>query len=236
MPSDVKRLAADLASAPQASALVGISADHIQAMDRLQRVNFVNSLSGFKSANLVGTVSETGATNLAIVSSVVHLGADPPLMGMVTRPRSVERHTVENILATGVFTLNHVHTGIVKASHQTAARYPREQSEFEQVGLTPYYSLGHAAPYVAESRLSIGLKLRECKHLDINDTDFLIGEVVQVLVLPEAVTADGFIDLQALGTVAVSGLDSYHRTERLGRLRYPKPDSAPEWMASPLAG
>ena len=37
-----------------------------------------------------------------------------------------------------------------------------------------------------------------------------------------AVAEDGFIDLQALETVAVTGLDSYHSTHKLARLPYAK--------------
>ena len=41
-------------------------------MDNRHRVNFINSLSGYKSANLIGTSSRKNEDNLAIVSSVVH--------------------------------------------------------------------------------------------------------------------------------------------------------------------
>ncbi|MFT6388340.1 MAG: hypothetical protein ACJAUP_001720 [Cellvibrionaceae bacterium] len=49
------------------------------AMSDRFHVNFINSLSGFKSANLIGTVDSVQNTNLAIVSSVIHLCAKPPL-------------------------------------------------------------------------------------------------------------------------------------------------------------
>ena len=51
----------------------------IKAMDPRRRAAFMNSVSGFKSANLVGTVNAKGQTNLAIMSSAVHLGSSPPL-------------------------------------------------------------------------------------------------------------------------------------------------------------
>ena len=34
---------------------------------------------------------------------------------------------------------------------------------------------------------------------------------------------DGYLDIEAAGTVAVSGLDGYHRATRLARLPYAKP-------------
>ncbi|WP_111642291.1 flavin reductase family protein [Marinimicrobium alkaliphilum] len=175
-----------------------VSRAEIDAMDPRFRVQFINSLSGFKSLNLVGTVDADGRENLAIVSSVIHLGANPPLMAMVTRPRSVERHTVDNLMATGVFTLNHVRPDFVEAAHQTSARYPREQSEFAQVGLTPWYSGTFPAPYVAESALRIGLRWRESKLIELNDTELIIGEIDEVHLDQQAWRDDGSVDLEAL--------------------------------------
>ncbi|NCU05821.1 MAG: flavin oxidoreductase, partial [Chitinophagaceae bacterium] len=48
----------------------------IQRWERFYRGNFINSLSGFKSASLIATVNKEGSSNLAIFSNIVHLGAD----------------------------------------------------------------------------------------------------------------------------------------------------------------
>lgn len=193
-------------------------------MENAERVKFINSLSGFKSANLIGTSNRRNEDNLAIISSVVHLGANPPLIGFIMRPHSVDRHTLENIEDTGVYTINHVHAGIIKQAHQTSARYPREQSEFTECQLTAERLDGFHAPYVKESKLSMGVKLVEVATITHNGTEFVIGEVQWVRTDETAVRADGYIDIEALNTVAVSGLDGYHTTERLVRLSYAKPD------------
>ena len=83
-----------------------IDAAGIDAMAQRYRANFINSLSGYKSANLIGTCNEQQQTNLAIISSVVHIGANPPLMGMIMRPHTVTRDTLGNIKQTGLFTIN----------------------------------------------------------------------------------------------------------------------------------
>ena len=76
-----------------------LSKQDIANTSRIRRLNIVNSLSGIKPANLVGTISNNNETNLAIFSSVVHLGSDPALLGFVLRPeQEVRRHTYENIL------------------------------------------------------------------------------------------------------------------------------------------
>ncbi|MEM9257109.1 MAG: flavin reductase family protein [Pseudomonadota bacterium] len=204
-----------------------ISAHDIATMPRRRRAALVNSLSGCKSANLVGTVNSHGRTNLAIMSSVVHLGSDPPLLALVVRPGGDERHTLTNILANGHYSLNHVNADIVEQAHQTAARYPAEVSEFTATGLTPQWVEGFPAPLVGEANLSLGMRLREQQRLDINGTHLVIGEVELIEMPGEAWREDGSLDLAAAGTVALSGLDSYHRIESTKRMAYAKPDLPP---------
>ncbi|MFD2167404.1 flavin reductase family protein [Thalassotalea euphylliae] len=196
----------------------------LNTLEARYRTRLINSLSGFKSANLIGTQDADGQLNLAIVSSVVHLGANPPLIGMIMRPNSVPRHTFSNIIDTGLFTINQISTEFWQAAHQTSARYEQEQSEFDVVGLTPEFLENFDAPFVAESQLKYGVKLLEVKHIEANNTEFIIGEVCQIHVADSAVRNDGYIDIESLETVAVSGLDSYHVTNRLSRLSYAKPD------------
>ena len=38
--------------------------------DRIKRLNMINSLTGIKPGNIVGSISNDGKTNLAIISSV----------------------------------------------------------------------------------------------------------------------------------------------------------------------
>ena len=199
--------------------------DDIAALDKSQRVLFINSLSGFKSANLVGTADKEGNSNLAIVSSVVHIGANPPLLAMVMRPHTVPRGTLENILQTGVYTLNQVHADIYQQAHQTSARYPEEVSEFDAVGLHEQWLTDFKAPFVQESVIKIGMQFREQHTLDINGTEFIIGEIVSIEMPDDLVVDDGFVSLEKAGTVAVSSLDTYHSTQTLGSLSYAKPET-----------
>ncbi|MEL6821837.1 MAG: flavin reductase [Calditrichota bacterium] len=205
-----------------------VSRKDIDSMPQRYRAHFINCLSGFKSANLIGTADKNGNTNLAIVSSVFHLGANPPYVGMIIRPHTVPRGTMENILDTGYYTINHVHSEFCKLAHQTSARYEENISEFDEVGLQAEYSDAHSAPYVAESRLKMGVTFREHKVIELNGTNLIIGEIIEVIVSDSAVAEDGFIDIESLKSVAVSGLDRYHQTTALGRLSYAKPDKDPE--------
>ncbi len=197
--------------------------EDIENLESRNRALFINSLSGFKSANLIGTCDDQRNSNLAIISSVVHIGSHPPLLAMIIRPHSVARHTLENILDTQFYTINHINESIYQQAHQTSARYEAHISEFKAVGLQELWLENFAAPFVEESRIKMGMKLREHHHLSINQTELIIGEIIQVHVADEFLHEDGFVDIEQAGTVAVCSLDSYHLTSLLSRLAYAKP-------------
>jgi len=197
--------------------------EDILKFEKLYRATFINSISGFKSASLIGTISSEGKTNLAIFNSVIHVGANPPALGFLMRPVSVERHTYNNIRETGYFTINHINKEIFRQAHQTSASYEKNISEFDACGLTPEFTEAIKAPYVKESKIKIGLKFIEEQKIKSNDTIFMVGEIIEII-LPDDVTAkDGFVDIEKAGSIAISGLDCYHETKRITRLSYAKP-------------
>lgn len=197
--------------------------DDIDAMEKRSRANLINSLSGYKSANLLGTANSQGHTNLALMSSVFHVGANPPLVGMLVRPHSVPRHSLENLMEIGEYTLNVVTRQMYKQAHQTTARYPREQSEFAAVGLDEEYSTRVKVPYVAQSLIKTGLSLVETQTLAVNDTVLVIGEIIELRINEALLGDDGQLNHTAAQTVTITGLDEYHVASSLERLAYPKP-------------
>ncbi len=205
-----------------------ITKGKISEFEKQYRINLINSLSGFKSANLIGTVSKEGKTNLAIFSSVIHVGANPPMMGFLMRPVSVERHTYNNIKETGYFTINHINKEIFKQAHQTSARYEENVSEFDACKLTPQFTEVVKAPYVEESKIKIGLKFVEEQEIKANGTIFIVGEIVELILSDDLIKKDGYLDIEKAGTIAISGLDSYHKTKRVARLSYAKPGIEPK--------
>src|SRR5215203_6237250 len=130
-----------------------ISAAAIDDMERFYRANLINSLTGFKSVNLIGTINQNGKTNLGVFSSIVHIGSNPALIGYINRPRSAAPHTLANIEASGVYTMNHIHPDFISQAHQTSAKYPDTVSEFDAVGLTPQFLDGFVAPFVEQSQI-----------------------------------------------------------------------------------
>ena len=204
--------------------MLTFSLDDIQNMSRIPRLTLINAITGFKSGNLIGTADANGLTNLAIFSSAVHIGSDPPLLGIVTRPivadGKTSRHTYENIKNSGFFTINHVNSDIIEQAHQTSASYPDGVSEFAAAGLTPQYLGLKNVPYVLESRIKMGLEYVEEYFIKANQTVMIIGKVIELILPDDCLDDKGNLDLTLAGTVAVSGLDSYYETKIVKRLPY----------------
>mgnify|MGYP003886262877 CR=1 FL=1 len=195
-------------------------------MDRRYRANLINSISGAKSANLIGTISEVGTSNVALFSSVFHLGADPALVGMLSRPNTVPRHTLENIRATGVYSINHVHSGMIQTAHLSSAR--SDGDKFKLTGLGEEFVDGFKAPFVRESFVKIGLSLEQVIDIELNGTHLIIGRVEHILIPNNCLLMDGDIDFSVLDSVAVTGLYTYHQLQQLEKLPYTKSDRGKE--------
>jgi flavin reductase (DIM6/NTAB) family NADH-FMN oxidoreductase RutF len=191
--------------------------------NRIYRANFINSLSGYKPAFLIGTVNDQGNPNLAIFSNIIHFGADPAMIGFLNRPREAAPHTIANIEVTRSFTLNQVTASMVDQAHQTSAKYPEGVSEFEATGLTPKWKDDFIAPFVKESEVRIGMELSEIIPIKTNGTFLIIGKVKNVEVSEKIIREDGFLDLESLYTVCTQGIDGYFIPKSLKRLKYAKP-------------
>mgnify|MGYP003599344675 FL=1 len=201
-----------------------ITYEQIMNMEKQKRVHFANSLGGFKSVGLIGTQNKSRQTNLAIVDSILHIGSNPPLFGMIFRPGVVERHTLENILETGFYTINHINENIFKQAHQTSARYDRTISEFDVTDLNSEYKNDFFAPFVEESQVQLAMEFKEKIILNINNTILVIGEVKAVYFPENCLQKDGFLDIEKAESITCSGLDSYHKTAKIDRLSYAKPN------------
>ncbi|WBA43775.1 flavin reductase family protein [Hymenobacter canadensis] len=204
-----------------------LTSDDILGLEKIFRLNLINALPGYKPANLIGTATPDGATNLAIFSSVLHLGSAPAVLGLVTRPTTVPRHTYQNLKDTGCFTINHVPTSHVAQAHYTSADFPANESEFDACGFTAAWRDGFPAPYVAESPISIGLRLKE--ELPIHNGTVLLVGTVEHIYLPEALLLpDGTLDLPAAEAVCISGLDTYYQAQSIGAFAYARPGQGPQ--------
>ena len=199
------------------------SVEQIKLMDRFTRTHFINTLSGFKSVSLIGTINKVGQTNLAIFSNLVHIGADPALIGFINRPTEAAPHTLANIQETEYYSVNHIHSGIYEKAHQTSAKYPEHISEFEAVGLTPLFRPGISAPFVGESQIQYLLKLEEVIPIKLNGTFLVVGSLQQAFIPEEIMEEDGYLSIEKANSLCSLGINGYYETKFLDKLPYAKP-------------
>ena len=206
-----------------------INSNQISAMDKVYRLNLINSITGFKSANLIGSVDTDGNENLAVFSSITHLGSNPALVGLVLRPTTVPRHTYENILNTGCYTVNAVTNELKARAHFTSAKFDKVQSEFDKCALTAEYHKGFAAPFVKESPIQLGLSLEEDIEIKTNNTRLLVGKIQVINIDGNAIHPNGMVDLASLNVQTISGLNRYHSPDTGAIFPYARTNEVPEF-------
>ncbi len=201
----------------------------LELLDRVTRLKIINSVTGIKPANLIGTIDDKGNTNLAIFSSVVHLGSNPALLGFISRPQTAEvGHTIRNIIQSGCYTMNHIHPEFIKKAHYTSAKFSEDISEFERCNLSEEYVNNFKAPFVKESSFKMGMRFKEAIDIKINGTVLVIGEIEQ-LILPNTAIVNDDIDLEATESVGVSGLNTYYSLKKIDSYPYARVSQVPEF-------
>lgn len=204
------------------------TAQQLSLLDKRFKANLVNSVTGYKSANLIGTISENGISNLAVFNSIVHIGSNPALLGFILRPLTVERHTYDNIKATKFFTVNQIHTNIITQAHQTSAKYPKGISEFGKTGLHELFVNGIPAPFVKASAIQIACKYVNEYVIEENGCLLVIGSIELLRIHKSFVKTDGWVNHEKAQSAAIIGLDGYAQGQILNRFEYARPDQPPK--------
>ena len=193
----------------------------ISSADKVTRLRMINAITGIKPANLIGTQDASGRHNLAVFSSVVHLGSNPALIGFILRPYGeVPRHTWQNIQATGHYTINHIPASMTEQAHRTSAKFPEEVSEFERCGFTPETVSGIRAPFVGESTLKIGLSFVSATEIPLNGTTLVIGKIIYLSIPDHFIDEAGELDLAQANSAGISGLNTYYSLHKIGQYPY----------------
>ena len=192
--------------------------DYIKNADRIWRLNFINSITGIKPANLIGSKSKNGKENLAIFSSVVHLGSNPALLGFVIRPQHKKKsHTFLNIQETQYFTINSITESFYKKAHLTSSKI--SESEFDVFNIDKEYIEDFHAPFVKKSPLKIGMRIENLVNLP-NGCKLIIGSIELISIIDSYLDSAGKIDLDQSDIVGISGLNSYYSLSFLDYLPY----------------
>lgn len=200
-----------------------ITNDDILNYDSRYRATFINSLAGIKQVFLIGTKSNGGFSNLGIFNSLIHIGANPPYWGFISRPNTVKRDTLNNIKENENYTINFLDKKYFKKAHHTAASYEKEYSEFKAAGFIEEYQDNFNAPFVKEAFVKIAMKLEEISEIKLNGTLLVIGKIEKIIIDENIISQDGFVALEKENNLICSGLDAYYETKFIERLEYAKP-------------
>ncbi|MBM3452182.1 MAG: flavin oxidoreductase [Bacteroidetes bacterium] len=200
--------------------MICIDKIEFQKLAKVPRLHLINSCMGFKSANLIGTISKDGITNLAVFSSITHLGSDPALLGFILRPTTVPRHTYTNLKDIGFFSVNAISESFIRSAHQTSANYPKEVSEFEATGIAVEWKQTINVPFVRDSAVQLLCKYVNEYEIKENGTIHVIASIEKIFVKDELLGEDYWIQLDKGNVVAINGLDGYSKTELIERLPY----------------
>tara|TARA_R110002049_G_scaffold68060_5_gene176511 strand:- start:1749 stop:2366 length:618 start_codon:yes stop_codon:yes gene_type:complete len=197
--------------------------DDIQDLDKIYKINLINSCSGFKSANLLGSISSQGVANVAVFSSVTHLGSNPPTLGFILRPTTVPRDTYKNIKESGVFTINHIYEEIIEDAHHTSAKYPENVSEFDVTKLEDEYKGDFKAPFVKGSPVQMSMKFIEEIYVSSNDVMLIVAQIQELYIHDNLLQKDGLINLSEGNIATINGLDTYAIPKFKKQLSYQRP-------------
>lgn len=205
------------------------TSEQIKKLDKITRLKIINSVTGIKPGNLIGTIDNKGQTNLAIFSSVVHLGSNPPLLGFISRPKGKEfGHTYRNIQENGQYTINHIHPEFIKNAHYTSAKFDAAVSEFDYCNLSEEYLKDFKAPFLKESTFKMGMSFKEAIEIKSNGTILVIGEIEHLLI-PDIAIENNEVDLELSDSIGISGLNTYYSLKKIESYPYAAVSEVPEF-------
>ena len=199
------------------------NSESLDSLNKIYRINLINSITGYKSANLLGTISKKGVENVAIFSSITHLGSNPALLSFFVRPNVVPRDTYKNIKEKKIFTVNHISQEKIDDAHHTSAKYKEEISEFEKTNLQSEYKSNWGAPFVKDSAIQLGCKYVNEYYLKENGCSLIIASIEIIFIKEGLLQNDGWVELSKGNVVTVNGLDAYALPKTLKRLKYARP-------------
>ena len=190
-------------------------------LDKHFRANLINSVIGVKQASLIGTVGSNCISNLALFSSTVHLGSNPPLVAIFSRPEGdAPKQTLNNILDIKDYSINHVNKSIINRARSCSFKFTSEESEFTECNLSEEYIVNCKAPIVKESNVSFAVRYQ--RHLSIQDNGVImvIGKIKSIFVNEGIIQDNGEIDFNQSSSIGVAGNNTYYAVDKIESLKY----------------
>lgn len=159
-------------------------------------------------AGLIVSVDSDGKPNIITLGEVFNLGlSEPAITGIAIRK---SRYSHGLIRSSGCFTVNLLHTGMVREVDACGVVSGKDHDKFKENGLTPLPSRHIPAPIIEECPVNIECEL--CGLLETGDHDLFMGRVLEVHVDEEVLDSEGRVDPAKLNTL-VFMLNHNHKGE-----------------------
>ncbi len=201
----------------------------IDTMDMAQSYKLLASVVVPRPIALVSTLDESGGVNAAPFSFFNLIGSSPPMvvLGITNKPEGAPKDTRANIVRTGEFVVNLVHSDLADAMNTCAIDFPAGVSELAAARLTAAPSVRIAAPGLNEARVRLECRLHSV--VEIGDNKIVLGEAVFLHISDEFVDGERRVQAEKLELIGrMHGGGWYVRTTDLFDL--PRPSYA-DWLA-----
>tara|TARA_Y100000768_G_C23982801_1_gene686880 strand:+ start:1969 stop:2577 length:609 start_codon:yes stop_codon:yes gene_type:complete len=187
-----------------------INKKDINRLDKSYKINLINSIVGAKSANLVSSLSRQGVDNIAVFSSVIHLGSTPPLVGFIIRPQETRiTDTYRNIKYLKRYGISSISSKMIAKSHLTSKKTESAESEYELFNIEKDYIDNFPVPFAKESQIKIGLKFIEEKFI-VNKCRLIVGEV-EIVKINSSITKNGNLNFEKDDGITITGISTYNK-------------------------
>jgi len=170
-----------------------------------ERYQLLTSLVVPRPIAWVSTRSAEGRRNLAPFSYFAAVSATPLLVSVSIGSRGgVEKDSLRNIRATGVFCINLATEPQLAQMNETSGEWGPEVDEFERAGLPSAEAASVDAPYVATAPAVLECRVFKIVELEGSPNTLVVGEVLRVRLADEVPLAPGthFADSVALRPLA----------------------------------
>lgn len=177
----------------------------------------------------ISTISLDGNANLAPFSYSNLVGTDPPMFMFSANGAHLDggaKDSALNASETGEFVYNLATWETHEEMNRSSLHVDRNEDEFELAGLTKVDSMVVKPPRVAESPINLECKTWKTVELPAatpNDHNIMvIGEVVGVHIMDDAIKDNGFIDATLLRPLARLGYLDYSVVDDVFTMSRPK--------------
>ena len=134
----------------------------------------------------ISTVDRAGRVNLAPFSSYNYVAHSPPILAVNIGKRDGKlKDTAQNIVDTGMFTVNAATEANMELMHQTSAEYAPGESEAEALGIELLPGVKTTVPRIACSPLHMECRLERAVDLGRGLNTLYIGEIVAFHLSPD---------------------------------------------------